>query len=323
MTHIPSYIQALAFSVLFLVFINGSIGWALVYVLAGVGLLSALTCAFSRKHFTVELKPRAEFAEFGDRLYYDVVVSKNGFCFLPFMEIKIEGSAEAAVQTSLLFRRRAVVTGAYKAERSGLNTLAACLVTVRDFWSIVRFRVPLSETANIAVTPRPIEYSGPEIIMKNMPSEDEEAEEGHSVMSGGLPGYEHREYFPGDSLRRINYKLSAKKRRLMVRLDESNGLASTNILISDSGLSECCDMAFALARQLVMRGGTVRIFHGGNSVTAATPETLAKMREWLAFRYYGDTEAASEERSEYDALSSEKPDVIFSGAGEISVVFQG
>ena len=99
MTHIPSYIQALAFSVLFLVFINGSIGWALVYVLAGVGLLSALTCAFSRKHFTVELKPRAEFAEFGDRLYYDVVVSKNGFCFLPFMEIKIEGSAEAAVQT--------------------------------------------------------------------------------------------------------------------------------------------------------------------------------------------------------------------------------
>ena len=77
MTHIPSYIQALAFSVLFLVFINGSIGWALVYVLAGVGLLSALTCAFSRKHFTVELKPRAEFAEFGDRLYYDVVVSSG------------------------------------------------------------------------------------------------------------------------------------------------------------------------------------------------------------------------------------------------------
>lgn len=319
MTHIASYIQALAFALLFLVFINGSIGWALVYVLVGVGLLSALTCVFSRKHFTVELKPHAEFTEYGDRIGYDVVVSKNGFCFLPFIEIKVGGSAETVAQTSLLFRRRAVVTGYYKAERSGMNTITVQSAILRDFWSIVRLRVPVSETALIAVTPRPMEYSGPEVVMKTLPSEDEEAEEGRSVMSGGLPGYEHREYFPGDPLRRINYKLSAKKRRLMVRLDESNGLASTNLLIADGGLSECCDLAFALARQLVMRGGTVKIFHTGDSVTAATPETLAKMREWLAFRYYGNNEESGVQREE-EAPAAEKPDVIFSGAGEIQVV---
>lgn len=319
MTHIASYIQALAFALLFLVFINGSIGWALVYVLVGVGLLSALTCVFSRKHFTVELKPHAEFTEYGDRIGYDVVVSKNGFCFLPFIEIKVGGSAETVAQTSLLFRRRAVVTGYYKAERSGMNTITVQSAILRDFWSIVRLCVPVSETALIAVTPRPMEYLGPEVVMKTLPSEDEEAEEGRSVMSGGLPGYEHREYFPGDPLRRINYKLSAKKRRLMVRLDESNGLASTNLLIADGGLSECCDLAFALARQLVMRGGTVKIFHTGDSVTAATPETLAKMREWLAFRYYGNNEESGVQREE-EAPAAEKPDVIFSGAGEIQVV---
>ena len=319
MTHIASYIQALAFALLFLVFINGSIGWALVYVLVGVGLLSALTCVFSRKHFTVELKPHAEFTEYGDRIGYDVVVSKNGFCFLPFIEIRVGGSAEAVAQTSLLFRRRAVVTGYYKAERSGMNTITAQSAVLRDFWSIVRLCVPVSETALIAVTPRPMEYPGPEVVMKTLPSEDEEAEEGRSVMSGGLPGYEHREYFPGDSLRRINYKLSAKKRRLMVRLEETNGLASTNLLIADGGLSECCDLAFALARQLVMRGGTVKIFHTGDSVTAATPETLAKMREWLAFRYYGNNEESGVQREE-EAPAAEKPDVIFSGAGEIQVV---
>ncbi|MDE7193569.1 MAG: DUF58 domain-containing protein [Oscillospiraceae bacterium] len=321
MPHIASYIQALAFALLFLVFINGSIGWALVYVLVGVGLLSALTCVFSRKNFTVELKPRTEFAEYGDRIEYDVAVSKKGFCFLPFIEIKICGSAEAVVQTSLLFRRQAVVTGSYKAERSGMNTITAQSAALRDFWSIVRLRTAVSETALIAVTPRPMEYSGPEVVMKTLPSEDEEAEEGRSVMSGGLPGYEHREYSPGDSLRRINYKLSAKKRRLMVRLDESNGLASTNLLIAESGLSECCDLAFALARQLVMRGGTVKIFHTGDSITAATPETLAKMREWLAFRYYGNNETDGELQEE-DSPTAEMPDVIFSGAGEVQVVAQ-
>ncbi len=319
MTHIASYIQALAFALLFLVFINGSIGWALVYVLVGVGLISALTCVFSRKNFTVELRSRAEFAEYGDRIGYDVVVSKNGFCFLPFIEIRICGSAEAVVQTSLLFRRQAVVTGYYRAERSGMNTVTARSAALRDFWSIIRLRVNLSETALIAVTPRPIEYSGPEVIVKTLPSEDDEAEEGRPVLSGGMPGYEHREYFPGDPLRRINYKLSAKKRRLMVRLDESSGLASTNLLITESGLSECCDAAFALARQLVMRGGTVRIFHIGDSITAATPETLAKMREWLAFRYYGNGQISGE-RQEEDIPTAEKPDVIFSGAGEIQIV---
>ena len=35
------------------------------------------------------------------------------------------------------------------------------------------------------------------------------------------PGYEHREYVHGDPLKRVNWKLSSKKDKLMVRLDEA------------------------------------------------------------------------------------------------------
>ena len=35
------------------------------------------------------------------------------------------------------------------------------------------------------------------------------------------PGYEHREYVEGDPLKRVNWKLSSKKNKLMVRLDEA------------------------------------------------------------------------------------------------------
>ena len=35
------------------------------------------------------------------------------------------------------------------------------------------------------------------------------------------PGYVHREYVQGDPLKRINWKLSTKKSKLMVRLDEA------------------------------------------------------------------------------------------------------
>ena len=48
---------------------------------------------------------------------------------------------------------------------------------------------------------------------------DEESDE-ISLALTGVPGYEHRDYVPGDPLKRINWKLSSKKDQLMVRLDE-------------------------------------------------------------------------------------------------------
>lgn len=194
MTHIASYIQALAFALLFLIFINGSIGWALVYVLVGAGALSALSCVLSRKHFTVELKPLAGFKNYGERAAYEVIVRKTGFCFLPFIEVSVTGNAEANIRTSLLLRSSAAVTASYRTSRSGMNFLYVNNVAIRDFWGLVQLKLPFDKSAGIAVTPRPIEYGGPEIPQKLLPAEDEETEEGRSAVSGGLPGYEHREY---------------------------------------------------------------------------------------------------------------------------------
>ena len=42
MTHLASYIQALFFAALFLTFINGDIGWAMVYIIGGIALLSSV-----------------------------------------------------------------------------------------------------------------------------------------------------------------------------------------------------------------------------------------------------------------------------------------
>ncbi len=50
-----------------------------------------------------------------------------------------------------------------------------------------------------------------------------------ALFFGGFPGYEYREYVPGDSLKRINSKLSAKRDNLMVRLDEKQ--SSSNIAV--------------------------------------------------------------------------------------------
>lgn len=62
----------------------------------------------------------------------------------------------------------------------------------------------------------------------------EEEEETQSAALGGtntIAGYEHREYVPGDLLKRINWKLSSKKDTLMVRLDESLSIAKTSVVL--------------------------------------------------------------------------------------------
>lgn len=312
MTHIISYFQALFFSVLFLVFINAEIGWALVYIIGAAIVVSVTTFLISRKRFTAELRELSGVSECGRSIEFEVILKKTGFCIIPFVELCVDANGAFGLRTSLLFRKKVSVKGSFKAEHSGLNKVTLNEVIIRDFLGLLQFRVPVEQTTQVAVLPRIIEYDGPEVKPNMLPSEEEEAEEGVSVMNGGMPGYEHREYVPGDSPRRVNYKLSAKRHKLMVRLDESSGYATTNLYITGNAMPICCDKAFALASRLIIRGGTVRITHKGEERTAATPETLDRMREWLAFREFAETPDGVPETPPPDTA------VVFSGNGVIN-----
>ncbi len=314
MTHLAGYIEAVVFAVLFLVFISGEAGWMIVYTLVGAGIFSVLSCLLSKKHFTVRIKPVTGLAECGERLEYEITLEKTGFCFLPHIELCIDDGTAVRAQTSLLFRKEAALCCGFSAKHGGLNPVTLSGAFLSDFLGLVRLRVPLSGSAVFAVAPRRTEYTGPAVLPKTLPSESEELEEGKTALSGGIPGYEHREYMPGDSIRRINYKLSAKRGKLMVRLDENIRAGNTNIYISPDGAPPCGDMAFALAESIVSRGGSVRIIHKGESAVSFSPETLYKIREWLAFRDYAAPETNPDDKSERAAA-----DIVFSGECEMSL----
>lgn len=312
-THISGYIQALLFSAIFLIFINADIGWALIYIIGAAVVVSLTTFLISKRRFTVKLRELSGVTEHGRSVGFDVTLRKKGFCFIPYVEVCVAANNPIRLRTSLLFRKTVTVGGSFRASHSGLNTVRLTEVVIRDFLGLWQFNLPFEQSAHMAVLPRVIEYDGPDVPPNLLPSEEEDVEEGATVTQGGMPGYEHREYAPGDSPRRVNYKLSAKKRRLMVRLCESNGYAATNLYITENALPICCDKAFALATRLVIRGGTVKITHKGDERTAATLETLAEMREWLAFREFAETEEPFTDTPPSDTA------VTFSGNGQIAV----
>ena len=317
MTHISSYAQALAFAVLFLVFINGGIGWALVYTIVGAAAASVLSLVFSRRGFSVSVGEIIGTAQCGERVPFEVTIEKTGFCFIPFLYVNaanVNEGQEICLRTSLLFRKRAVLCGELVPRECGLNTIAVESVVIKDFLGLARFKREIGITASAAVLPRIIEYDGPEIAVNMLPSEREDTDSGTAAFIGGTLGYEHRDYAEGDSPRRINYKLSAKRGRLMVRKDEYGGCSSTQLFMSGGAQPVCCEKAFALARGLVMCGAAVTVTHGGGGVTANSPETLALMREWLAFQSFSDGEPSGG-----DVIPSEA-NVVFSGGGDISVI---
>ncbi|MCI7692830.1 MAG: DUF58 domain-containing protein [Oscillospiraceae bacterium] len=312
MTNLASFIQALFFAALFLTFINADIGWAMVYIIGGISLLSAVTLFLSKKHFKAELHEISGTAQVGQDVEFEIRLTRTGFCFIPYIELCLLADCRINIRTSLLFSGTKTLRGSFKASHSGINRLNLDLMTIRDFAGLFNLKIPVGQEAKKAVLPKIVDYAGPEIIPSVLPSDDEDAEEGVTVVKGGLPGCEHRDYIPGDSPKRINYKLSAKRNRLLVRLDESAGFAATNIFIAENGLPECCEQAFALAKILVNKGGSVKITHKNETKGANSPETLDKLREWLAFREFAETEEQTIFTPPKDA------DIVFSGKGAVS-----
>lgn len=314
--HIGGTFTAMVISIVFMLFLNGDIGWALIYILGGTTVVSLVLFFISKRHFTVKLGELSGVTECGKTVNVELELEKTGFCVLPFIDICVDVGTNdypLRIRTALIFGGKKRVEASFRASHSGLNRVRLTEAVTYDLVGLARGRVKFDQTTQKAVLPRVIEYDGPEIIPNMLPSEEEEVEEGVTVMNGGMPGYEHREYVPGDSPRRVNYKLSAKKNRLMVRLDESQGSKSTNLYITDNAMPICCDKAFALASRLIIRGGTVKISHRGDERSASTPETLDRMREWLAFREFAD----SPDKAAGDIPPADAS-VVFSGGGVIT-----
>lgn len=306
MTHIASYVQALAFAVLFLIFISGSVGWALIYVLVGMAAFSVAVTLASKRRFSVSLSDMTGTAECGEHILFGVTVRKIGFCLLPYIEIEAQTeSGTVMLRTSLVFGRTADITASFRAAHGGLNRVALTRAFVSDFFGFLRLEVRLGDSGAVAVLPKYTDYDGPDVMPKTLPSDDDENEGAALAFSGGMPGYDHRDYAAGDSLRRINYKLSAKRGKLMVRLDEPASQAAVSILIDSTAEPSCGDIAFALARRICERGGTARISFRGESCTAASAETIGLLREWLAFRDYGSPPPKQAENPEYDISISD------------------
>ena len=210
---------------------------------AGILLTAALICAFVISliltfavmgTITVNISADKTMLVKGESLNCIVRLRNKIILPAPVIEIEADCSPQLTIGTSPIYKGALAGRASTKikipmtARYSGTAHLMIKRVTLTDYLGIFAFRLKVPEdqlSFKVAVYPNIPDVDAQTDFLKTtnkFSGDDDEEEESDeiSITSTGMPGYDHRQYYPGDPIKRINWKLSSKRDIYMVRLDE-------------------------------------------------------------------------------------------------------
>lgn len=247
----------------FTFYLDGDIGVVVFSFLLITPLLSFLLTHFARKRIQVTLDAPAYIAK-GKHFSVNICLSAEGKLPIPFLRIGLRQNAafqpedERDVQTSMMSGEPIQLPYRMTAVYAGCSEAALDALQLSDYLGLLHFPLVLPDAVKVAVIPEIPSLTGAGVMLRAVSdvvlTQDEEEEESSAAFSTmSMPGYIHRDYVPGDSLRRINWKLSAKRDRLMVRMDEAASAVRPSLILDLAP----ADTAEALKQREVMMEGAL------------------------------------------------------------------
>lgn len=303
-----SVISALAIAFIlyiFTFFMDGDIGIVLISFMVIAPLISLAFGLGGRKRTRVSISCDG-FVKKGSRLKVTVTVEKSGFFPLGMIELHLSASEvfsgeKDIYRLTVIGRDSRSFTYELEAKIGGNGRIAVAEAYSCGFLGFLKFRLgtPLPPDISVGVIPEIPEASSASRLIRSIAdsvvtSDEEESSDTALLFSANTaPGYEHREYEQGDAIKRINWKLSVKKDKLMVRLDEAvasirpvialdlyrKGAADSSVLTDEERI--ICS-AFALVSLLVKQGiACTFLYHGQGGETVSenveTPDQTGQL----------------------------------------------
>lgn len=236
MKHIKSIISVLAVAFLVYIFtfyIDGEMGIILLAFVLFAPLVSLFFALYARKRIKVTFDCDA-YVKKGSFLPVNITVEKTGRFPLGIVEIVPYASMAfrqniKSYKLSMLTESKRTFTFRIDPVIGGNGEIGIKAVYSCGFLGFMRFRVKelIPEPFSVGVIPELPEIKASSQLFRSIADvvltsdEDEENDTAMLFSANTSPGYEHREYVQGDPLKRINWKLSTKKSKLMVRMDEA------------------------------------------------------------------------------------------------------
>lgn len=218
---------------IFTFYVDGEMGIIIIAFLLAAPIFSIAFALYgkNRIHISVDCD---SYVKKGSYLEVAVIVEKEGIFPLPIVEIKplaseVFNQNNKIYRLSLLSEKKSEFKFKLMAEIGGNGEVSIASVHSCGFLGFIKFKITqeLPPPKSIGVIPEIPEITSSSNLFRTiadavLTSEDDEENDTAMLFSANTsPGYEHREYVQGDSLRRINWKLSSKVSKVMVRLDEA------------------------------------------------------------------------------------------------------
>ena len=242
------FIAAL-FIFIFTLYCSGRVGWFLLFALILTPLFSVLLTYLSKNSIVIEASLNHDLMSKGEHCILNISLHNKGFLPCPPVTVNLTGGpgiipSDEVISISVLPKRTSHASIVFTAKLAGGAMIGIDSIILSDWFKICSSK--LDDAGQFIFKAGVI----PDIIRINTATDlllsvhnafaadkNDETVDETTILSGGFPGHEYRDYRPGDPLKRINSKLSAKRDKLIVRLDERQ--ASSNItLILDPFMSK-------------------------------------------------------------------------------------
>lgn len=243
---VVNYIFAMIFSIIFGLFLDANVGWFILLALVLAPLMSVFFAWLSSRRIELFCEMDDAFLAKGDTCVMKVHVRNRSIFPTPPIAIELVNGAGVRSDNnklivSVLSRAAVTFQVVFKAKICGKSVAGIEMAQVTDYSGLFSFSLKNQDYSslqrNVAVIPDIAEISDRDdniikVMQTSMNMDDsDDTVESAAYNFGGFPGYDSREYVPGDPMKRVNWKQSAKRGRLLVRLDDEMSSRSVNVVL--------------------------------------------------------------------------------------------
>ena len=254
---IINYIFAMVFAIIFGLFLNANVGWFIVLTLLLAPFLSVFLAWLASRNVSLSSEMEEALLSKGDTCTMQICVRNRSIFPTPPLEVQLTNEAgvrseKPRLLVSVLPKASKEFEVIFGAKICGMSIVGIESVRVTDYLGLFSFSLKNADyealQRKVAVIPDMAEISARDdnlvkVMQTSLQAEDSEDTVEASVHTfGGFPGYDNREYVPGDPIKRINWKQSAKRDKLLVRLDDEMASRTVNVVLDSVFQKETVDI---------------------------------------------------------------------------------
>ncbi len=246
MKSIISYFAVFISAILYMLLFDKAAGGIMTVFLFVTPVISIFLTVSAKKRIIFELECDNEILNKGKLEKIHVNITKDTILPLPFICFTVELSkrfcelAQNVYKFSMSENRELTVDIDVNPKICGPADICINKIYITDYLGIFKFKInpDMLVCKTVSISPDIVEIDESNELLRNIFSSLTDNDDDDASKSGfgksSFPGYEYRNYVPGDSLKKINWKLSSKRNQLFVRLDEASNITLPDIFLDTS-----------------------------------------------------------------------------------------